>query len=300
MAKGLAKTATQNRILEHSKGRQRGEEIDAGLHSLTQGATSTSSYTPRIPPCLTHGFRIPTQVCEAMARMNGALRNEVRDMPRTSHIINADPVVSRGHKTKIAAALKILLIGDSAVGKTSLLFRFSEDQFQNVLTATIGVDFKVRNMEIDGEMVKLSIWDTAGQEKFRTLTEAYYRGAHGILLVYDITDKSSFDNVRGWINSIEEHSTRGVRVVVVGNKADMESRRVISKEQGQQLAHEFNVNFLETSAKADINVEEAFQCIAKEGKQLYDRMHSQQREGSTPINLQQTSTPDVAVSTCCA
>ncbi|CAI5966262.1 unnamed protein product [Closterium sp. NIES-64] len=210
-----------------------------------------------------------------------------------------DYSASRGQKSKLAAAVKILLIGDSAVGKSSLILRFSEDNFRSDLTSTIGVDFLIRTMEIDGEPVKMSIWDTAGQEKFRTITEAYYRNAHGIILLYDITDPKSFNNVRGWIKSIEEHSTRGVRVVLVGNKADMDYRRVITKEQGQQLANEFNVSFFETSAKADINVEEAFQCIAKESKQLYDMIHSRHREVSTCINLKQKSTPALVGSSCC-
>ncbi|CAI7837866.1 unnamed protein product, partial [Closterium sp. NIES-53] len=215
-----------------------------------------------------------------MSRINVGLCNKVRDMPRVGFHsnISKEPGVSRGQKSKLAAAVKILLIGDSAVGKSSLILRFSEDEFRSDLTSTIGVDFLIRTMEIDGEPVKMSIWDTAGQEKFRTITEAYYRNAHGIILVYDITDPISFNNVRGWIKSIEEHSTRGVRVVLVGNKADMDDRRVISKEKGQQLANEFSVSFFETSAKADINVEEAFQCIAKESKQLYDMIHSRHRE----------------------
>ncbi|CAI5499162.1 unnamed protein product [Closterium sp. Naga37s-1] len=159
-------------------------------------------------------------------------------MPRVGFHSNVskEPGVSRGQKSKLAAAVKILLIGDSAVGKSSLILRFSEDEFRSDLTSTIGVDFLIRTMEIDGEPVKMSIWDTAGQEKFRTITEAYYRNAHGIILVYDITDPKSFNNVRGWIKSIEEHSTCGVRVVLVGNKADMDNRRVCCDQQGTRAA----------------------------------------------------------------
>ncbi|CAI5498783.1 unnamed protein product [Closterium sp. Naga37s-1] len=162
--------------------------------------------------------------------------------------------------------LKLLLIGDSAVGKSSLLLWFAEDSFSHTFISTIGVDFKTRTIDIDGEQVKLSIWDTAGQERFRTITAAYYRGANGIVLVYDITSESSFNNIRGWIRNIEEHASESVCKILVGNKADMEDRRVVTKDQGQQLANEFKINFFETSAKADINVEEAFVCIARESK----------------------------------
>nr|CCF17540.1 RabE GTPase protein [Micrasterias denticulata] len=164
--------------------------------------------------------------------------------------------------------LKLLLIGDSSVGKSSLLLRFAEDSFSQTFISTIGVDFKTRTIDIDGEQVKLSIWDTAGQERFRTITAAYYRGANGIVLVYDITSESSFNSIRGWIRNIEEHASENVCKILVGNKADMEDRRVVSKEQGQALANEFRIKFFETSAKADINVEEAFVCIARESKKL--------------------------------
>ncbi|GJP67541.1 hypothetical protein CLOP_g24351 [Closterium sp. NIES-67] len=229
--------------------------------------------------------------------MSGVSRSggmsKVRDVPRISD-------VSSGQKSRLAAALKVLLIGDSAVGKSSLLLRFSENDFRHDLTSTIGVDFLIRTMDIDGERVKVSIWDTAGQERYRTITEAYYRNAHGILLIYDITSKSSFDNVRGWIRSIEEHSTKGVRVTLVGNKADMDAHRVISKEQGQQLASEFRVPFFETSAKADINVDDIFVCIARESKRLYDETHSLNAEKPTCVNLQGATVPAQVISSCCA
>lgn len=164
--------------------------------------------------------------------------------------------------------LKLLLIGDSSVGKSSLLLRFAEDSFSQTFISTIGVDFKTRTIPIDDEQVKLSIWDTAGQERFRTITAAYYRGANGIVLVYDITSESSFNSIRGWIRNIEEHASENVCKILVGNKADMEDKRIVTKEQGQALANEFKIRFFETSAKADINVEEAFVCIAKESKKL--------------------------------
>lgn len=123
--------------------------------------------------------------------------------------------------------IKLLLIGDSGVGKSCLLLRFSDDSFTTSFITTIGIDFKIRTIELDGKRIKLQIWDTAGQERFRTITTAYYRGAMGILLVYDVTDESSFNNIRNWIRNIEQHASDNVNKILVGNKADMdESKRV--------------------------------------------------------------------------
>jgi Ras-related protein Rab-8A len=123
--------------------------------------------------------------------------------------------------------IKLLLIGDSGVGKSCLLLRFSDDTFTTSFITTIGIDFKIRIIELDNRLIKLQIWDTAGQERFRTITTAYYRGAMGILLVYDVTDESSFNNIRNWIRNIELHASDNVNKILVGNKADMdESKRV--------------------------------------------------------------------------
>ncbi|KAL4341336.1 hypothetical protein GQ457_08G012770 [Hibiscus cannabinus] len=118
--------------------------------------------------------------------------------------------------------IKLLLIGDSGVGKSCLLLRFSDGSFTTSFITTIGIDFKIRTVELDGKRIKLQIWDTAGQERFRTITTAYYRGAMGILLVYDVTDESSFNNIRNWIRNIEQHASDNVNKILVGNKADME------------------------------------------------------------------------------
>jgi len=161
---------------------------------------------------------------------------------------------------------KLLLIGDSGVGKTCVLFRFSEDAFNATFISTIGIDFKIRTIELDGKKIKLQIWDTAGQERFRTITTAYYRGAMGIMLVYDITNEKSFDNIKNWIRNIEEHASADVEKMILGNKCDMNDRRQVSRERGEQLAIEYGIKFMETSAKASINVEEAFFTLARDIK----------------------------------
>uniref|UniRef100_A0AAZ3R9F0 Ras-related protein Rab-13 n=1 Tax=Oncorhynchus tshawytscha TaxID=74940 RepID=A0AAZ3R9F0_ONCTS len=129
---------------------------------------------------------------------------------------------------------KLLLIGDSGVGKTCVLFRFSEDAFNSTFISTIGIDFKIRTVELDGKKIKLQIWDTAGQERFRTITTAYYRGAMGIMLVYDITNEKSFDNIKNWIRNIEEHASADVEKMVLGNKCDVNDKRQVSKDRGEQ------------------------------------------------------------------
>lgn len=162
--------------------------------------------------------------------------------------------------------IKLLLIGDSGVGKSCCLLRFSEDSFTPSFITTIGIDFKIRTIELDGKRVKLQIWDTAGQERFRTITTAYYRGAMGILLVYDVTDQRSFENIRTWFANVEQHATEGVNKILIGNKCDWEEKRVVSTEQGEALAQELGIPFLEVSAKSNINIDKAFYNLAADIK----------------------------------
>eukprot|EP00835_Amoeboradix_gromovi_P002222 NODE_121_length_18880_cov_0.205687.p7 type:complete len:173 gc:universal NODE_121_length_18880_cov_0.205687:3440-2922(-) len=172
-------------------------------------------------------------------------------------------MTTQANKTSYDYLMKLLLIGDSGVGKSCLLLRFSDDSFTPSFIATIGIDFKIRTIDLDSKKIKLQIWDTAGQERFRTITTAYYRGAMGILLVYDVTDEKSFHNIRNWIKNIDEHASEGVNKILVGNKCDCEEKKVITREQGQALADEYGIPFLETSAKSNINVEEGFFTLAK-------------------------------------
>ncbi|XP_054736238.1 ras-related protein Rab-8A isoform X2 [Anastrepha obliqua] len=129
-----------------------------------------------------------------------------------------------------------------------------------------GIDFKIRTIELDGRKIKLQIWDTAGQERFRTITTAYYRGAMGIMLVYDITQEKSFENIKNWIRNIEENASADVEKMLLGNKCELNDKRQVSRERGEQLAVEYGIKFMETSAKASINVEEAFLTLASDIK----------------------------------
>jgi len=179
---------------------------------------------------------------------------------------------------------KLLLIGDSGVGKTCVLFRFSEDAFNSTFISTIGIDFKIRTIELDGKKIKLQIWDTAGQERFRTITTAYYRGAMGIMLVYDLTNEKSFENIKNWIRNIEEHAAPDVQKMILGNKCDMTEKRVVSRERGEQLALEYGIRFMETSAKASQNVEEAFYILSRDIKTHIDKKMDAKGQGDSRNN----------------
>jgi Ras-related protein Rab-8A len=169
--------------------------------------------------------------------------------------------------TNFDMQIKLLMIGDSGVGKTCLLLRYSNDSFSPTFITTIGIDFKIKTVQLDGKTVKLQIWDTAGQERFRTITTSYFRGAQGILLVYDVTDRNSFENIKNWVGQINVHAENSINIskVLIGNKSDVdESERQVTREQGEQLAKEFNIeHFFEASAKQDKNVKDAFEAVAK-------------------------------------
>jgi len=171
---------------------------------------------------------------------------------------------------------KLLLIGDSGVGKSCLLLRFADDTYTESYISTIGVDFKIRTINLDGKCVKLQIWDTAGQERFRTITSSYYRGAHGIIVVYDVTDRETFNNVKQWLHEIERYANENVNKLLVGNKCDLETRRQVKAEMGTELAESLNIEFMETSAKSKQNVDKAFETMAA---QIKARMKNQPMGG---------------------
>ncbi|OMJ94949.1 hypothetical protein SteCoe_1810 [Stentor coeruleus] len=149
--------------------------------------------------------------------------------------------------------------------------RFCEDSFTDAFISTIGVDFvtfiqKIRTITYEGKVIKLQIWDTAGQEKFRTITSSYYKGAHGIIVVYDITDRNSFENINSWFGEIEKYASENVNKIIIGNKSDLETKRAVMKDEAQELATKLSVQFMETSAKSSNNVAEAFTTMAQEIK----------------------------------
>ena len=172
---------------------------------------------------------------------------------------------------------KLLLIGNSSVGKSSLLYRFVDNSWDENFVPTIGVDFvriyinniyiyiqKLKTLEINGKKVKLQIWDTAGQERFKNITASYYRGGHGVLVVYDITDRESFTNLNSWLIEIEKNANKNVFKLLIGNKSDLESQRQVQFDEGKAFAESNGMKFIETSAKTDQKVKEAFETLTKE------------------------------------
>uniref|UniRef100_A0A0R3W2B0 Ras-related protein Rab-1 n=1 Tax=Taenia asiatica TaxID=60517 RepID=A0A0R3W2B0_TAEAS len=194
----------------------------------------------------------------------------------------------------------LLLVGDSGVGKSCLLLRFADDTFYDNFSSTIGVDFvslqcfcranKIRSVDLDGHHIKLQIWDTAGQERFRTMTVAYYRGAHGIIVVYDVTSEESFRNLELWMEEIKRHARSDVIKILVGNKSDLEDRRKVTYEQGAEFANLHGLHFFETSAKSASRVEEAFFSMAEQLLKSFRQQRQQQlqQQQSQSIVITQT------------
>mmetsp|Transcript_1403 Transcript_1403/g.2448 ORF Transcript_1403/g.2448 Transcript_1403/m.2448 type:complete len:212 (-) Transcript_1403:768-1403(-) len=162
-----------------------------------------------------------------------------------------------------AYLFKYIIIGDVSVGKSCLLLQFTDRRFQPVHDLTIGVEFGSKMVQIDSKPIKLQIWDTAGQEAFRSITRSYYRGAAGALLVYDVTRRETFESLATWLEDARQHANPNITIMLIGNKADLDSRRTVSKDEGEQFARENGLVFLETSAKTAFNVEEAFNDTAK-------------------------------------
>lgn len=159
--------------------------------------------------------------------------------------------------------IKMVIIGNYAVGKSSLLMRFADKTYKDTYTSTIGVDFKIRTLEINGKTVKVQIWDTAGQERFKTITLAYYRGCDCAMFVFDVTCQSSFDAIKVWQSEMEEHVKSDAERIhlLVGNKSDLINKRVVSMENAKQVAKQLGMNYVETSAKLDSDVDDAFRML---------------------------------------
>ena len=168
------------------------------------------------------------------------------------------------HDEEYDQLFKIVLIGDSGVGKSNLLLRFTRNEFNLESKTTIGVEFATKNVRIDNQVIKAQVWDTAGQERYRAITSAYYRGAYGALLVYDITKHNSFENVEKWLQELREHADSNIVVMLVGNKVDLTNLRAVPREDGAKLAKERSLAFIETSALDYTNVEQAFERVISE------------------------------------
>jgi len=159
--------------------------------------------------------------------------------------------------------LKLLIIGESAVGKSSLLMQFADQTFPQTFISTVGIDFKKKVVDIDGETLLLEIWDTAGQERFQSISLAYVRGGQGIILCYDITSLESFHRVHRWYKKIKELCLLHVDIILVGTKLDLESNRKVPVQEAMEFAAEHGMLYLETSAKNNIHVDQAFLALAK-------------------------------------
>ncbi|KAL6620547.1 hypothetical protein ACP70R_035686 [Stipagrostis hirtigluma subsp. patula] len=153
---------------------------------------------------------------------------------------------------------KVVLIGDSGVGKSNLLSRFTKNEFSLESKSTIGVEFATRSLQVDGKVIKAQIWDTAGQERYRAITSAYYRGAVGALLVYDVTRHATFENVGRWLRELRDHTDQSIVVMLIGNKSDLRHLVAVSTEDGKEFAEAESMYFMETSALDATNVENAF------------------------------------------
>lgn len=179
--------------------------------------------------------------------------------------------------------LKLLVIGDSGVGKSCILVRFSDNYYTESYISTIGVDFKIRTIVIDGKTIKLQIWDTAGQDRYRTITPSYYRGSNGIVMVYDVTDGITFSNIKYWVTEANKYVSDTVPRMLIGNKCDQINKRKISYEEARQFADNQDMLFFETSAKDATNVESAFTNITNRILQKISKEPvSQTRNSNTP------------------
>ncbi|XP_050666626.1 ras-related protein Rab-37 isoform X1 [Leptidea sinapis] len=199
------------------------------------------------------------------ARDDDEKSDEVTMMPQSDPPSPSEQWETNGkQEARFDAFGKVMLLGDSGVGKTCMLVRFRDGTFlAGNYISTVGIDFRNKVVTVDSVKVKLQIWDTAGQERFRSVTHAYYRDAHALLLLYDVTNKTSFDNIRAWLGEIREYAQDDVVIMLLGNKSDSGLERAVRREEGQRLAREYQVAFMETSAKTGLNVEAAFAHVAR-------------------------------------
>ena len=169
---------------------------------------------------------------------------------------------------------KVLLLGDSTVGKTCFLLRYCDKTFQEAHLSTIGLDYRLKSMTLQsGKNIKLQIWDTAGQDRFRAITKNYYKGANGIILIYDVTNRQSYENVKNWITQIREEANPNVVIYLAGNKVDVsEEEKVVKTEEGKKIAEEFNLPLYETSAKNGVNINRIFEELVEKVDEIYSKL----------------------------
>lgn len=192
---------------------------------------------------------------------------------------------------------KVVLIGDSGVGKSNLLSRFTRNEFNLESKSTIGVEFATKSIQAEGKTIKAQIWDTAGQERYRAITSAYYRGAVGALLVYDISKHSTFENVERWLKELRDHAESNIVVMLVGNKSDLRHLRAVETDEAMAFAEQHNLAFIETSALDASGVDTAFQRILTEIYRLMSRRNmaeGKDENGSAPGPGQKVSLEDGA------
>ncbi|XP_071833429.1 ras-related protein Rab-15-like [Apostichopus japonicus] len=200
--------------------------------------------------------------------------------------------------------IRLLLIGESGVGKTCMLCRFTEEGFISPHISTIGIDFKMKTLLIGGVRARIQIWDTAGQERFDTVTAQYFRRAQGVILVYDITNEASFRNLYKWINMMHANAPDDMEVLLVGNKSDAEAQRAVSKEEAENLAKSHSMDYIEVSAHQGNNIYQAFSKLAetvlrREQQLRNERVNSLQRTNGTANETVSLDTPEDGRSSEC-
>eukprot|EP00002_Diphylleia_rotans_P001039 TRINITY_DN10568_c0_g1_i1.p1 TRINITY_DN10568_c0_g1~~TRINITY_DN10568_c0_g1_i1.p1 ORF type:complete len:208 (+),score=29.89 TRINITY_DN10568_c0_g1_i1:46-669(+) len=193
--------------------------------------------------------------------------------------MSADAPDSKLSASQYDVGLKMLILGDSGTGKSAILIRFMDDQFTLTHGSTLGIDFKVRILDMDGKRVRLQIWDTAGQERFRSIATSYFRGVKVFVLVYDVTNRESFNGIGRWIKEIQDRATETHRIMIMANKVDLQ--RVVTTSEGQECARKVGGLYVETSAKESVNITEAFYSITHDALHLADGKES--TPPSTPV-----------------
>ena len=196
---------------------------------------------------------------------------------------------------------KVVLVGDSFVGKTNIMSKYLKNEFHEDSKATVGVEFGSRQFNIEGHVVKAQIWDTAGQERYKAITSAYYKGAKGAFIVYDITRKDSFENVSKWADQLKSTADKNLTIIIIGNKTDLEDQRQVTSEEGQNKANSLESAFIETSAASGSNLDKAFEMMINE---VYKKCHEEmlaegdvEIEGGEEINL--AKSPENSKKACC-